>query len=277
MSTFVELSAAVEAGKRNDAKQLTQALLEQGIKPLEVVEQGLVPGMSAIGEKFKNNEVFVPEMLIAARAMKECMAILEPLLADAGIKPKYTAVIGTVQGDLHDIGKNLVAMMLKGANFGIVDLGTNVAPEKFVAAVQEHNAQLVCLSALLTTTMPAMRTTVQAMRDAGLAAVKVLVGGAPVTQDFCNEIGADGYSQDAASAVDLALRLAAGLLIGQPPILWTGNIISTWRPPDCGCRSARISSCRNMRITKRSFSMATASAESSRTPRIDSTRRSRCR
>ena len=208
MSTFDELSRAVEGGKRNDAKQLTQALLEQGIKPLEVVEQGLVPGMSAIGEKFKNNEVFVPEMLIAARAMKECMAILEPLLADAGIKPKFTAVIGTVQGDLHDIGKNLVAMMLKGANFGIVDLGTNVAPEKFVTAAQEHNAQLVCLSALLTTTMPAMRTTVQAVRDAGLSSIKVLVGGAPVTQDFCDEIGADGYSQDAASAVDLALRLA---------------------------------------------------------------------
>jgi 5-methyltetrahydrofolate--homocysteine methyltransferase len=209
MSNFVELSVAVEAGKRNDAKQITQTLLEQGVKPLEIVEQGLVPGMSAIGEKFKNNEVFVPEMLIAARAMKECMAILEPLLADAGIKPKYTAVIGTVQGDLHDIGKNLVAMMLKGANFGIVDLGTNVPPEKFVAAAQEHNAQLVCLSALLTTTMPAMRTTVQAVRDAGLASVKVLVGGAPVTQDYCDEIGADGYSQDAASAVDLALRLAA--------------------------------------------------------------------
>jgi 5-methyltetrahydrofolate--homocysteine methyltransferase len=208
MSTFFELSRAVEGGKRNDAKQITQSLLDQGIKPLEVVEQGLVPGMSAIGEKFKNNEVFVPEMLIAARAMKECMAILEPLLADAGIKPKFTAVIGTVQGDLHDIGKNLVAMMLKGANFGIVDLGTNVPPEKFVAAVQEHNAQLVCLSALLTTTMPAMRTTVQAVRDAGLTSVKVLVGGAPVTQDFCDEIGADGFSQDAASAVDLALRLA---------------------------------------------------------------------
>ena len=209
MSTFAELSRAVEGGKRNDAKQLTQALLDQGSKPLEVVEQGLVPGMSAIGEKFKNNEVFVPEMLIAARAMKECMAILEPLLADAGIKPKYTAVIGTVQGDLHDIGKNLVAMMLKGANFGIVDLGTNVPPEKFVAAVKEHNAQLVCLSALLTTTMPAMKTTVQAVRDAGLGFAKVMVGGAPVTQDFCDEIGADGYSQDAASAVDLALQLAA--------------------------------------------------------------------
>jgi 5-methyltetrahydrofolate--homocysteine methyltransferase len=208
MSTLIELSRAVEGGKRNDAKQLTQALLDQGIKPLEVVEQGLVPGMSAIGEKFKNNEVFVPEMLIAARAMKECMTILEPLLADAGIKPKYTAVIGTVQGDLHDIGKNLVAMMLKGANIGIVDLGTNVPPEKFVAAVQEHNAQLVCLSALLTTTMPAMKTTVQTLRDAGCSGVRIMVGGAPVTQEFCDEIGADGYSQDAASAVDLALRLA---------------------------------------------------------------------
>ena len=209
MSTIAELSVAVETGKRNDAKQLTQALLDQGLKPLEIVEQGLVPGMSAIGEKFKNNEVFVPEMLIAARAMKECMAILEPLLADAGIKPKFTAVIGTVQGDLHDIGKNLVAMMLKGANFGIVDLGTNVPPEKFVDAAKEHNAQLICLSALLTTTMPAMRSTVQAVREAGLEGVKVMVGGAPVTQDFCNEIGADGYSPDAASAVDLALQLAA--------------------------------------------------------------------
>lgn len=208
MSTFAELSTAVEGGKRNDAKLLTQALLDAGTKPLDIVERGLVPGMSAIGEKFKNNEVFVPEMLIAARAMKECMAILEPLLADAGIKPKYTAVIGTVQGDLHDIGKNLVAMMLKGANFGIIDLGTNVPPEKFVAAAKESNARLICLSALLTTTMPAMRTTVQAIREAGLVDAKVLVGGAPVTQDYCDEIGADGYSPDAASAVDLALRLA---------------------------------------------------------------------
>ena len=208
MSTLSELALAVEGGKRNDAKLHTQALLEQGLKPLEIVEQGLVPGMASIGEKFKNNEVFVPEMLIAARAMKECMGILEPLLAEAGIKPKYTAVIGTVQGDLHDIGKNLVAMMLKGANFGIVDLGTNVTPEKFVAAAQEHNAQLICLSALLTTTMPAMKLTVQAVRAAGLTRAKIMVGGAPVTQEYSDEIGADGYSQDAASAVDLAMQLA---------------------------------------------------------------------
>ncbi|MCF7675638.1 MAG: corrinoid protein [Akkermansiaceae bacterium] len=208
MSTLSELAIAVEAGKRNDAKALTLGLLDDGMQPLDIVEQGLVPGMSAIGEKFKNNEVFVPEMLIAARAMKECMGILEPLLAQAGIKPKYTAVIGTVQGDLHDIGKNLVAMMLKGANFGIVDLGTNVPPEKFVAAIKEHDAHLVCLSALLTTTMPAMKSTVQAVREAGLTSVKIMVGGAPVTQDYSDEIGADGYSPDAASAVDLATKLA---------------------------------------------------------------------
>ncbi|MCU0781985.1 MAG: corrinoid protein [Akkermansiaceae bacterium] len=207
MSNFAELSVAVENGKRNDAKALTQTMLDQGVAPLDIVEQGLVPGMSAIGEKFKNNEVFVPEMLIAARAMKECMTLLEPLLAQAGIKPKHTAVIGTVHGDLHDIGKNLVAMMLKGANFGIVDLGTNVPAEKFVSAAQENGARLVCLSALLTTTMPAMKTAVEAIRAAGLD-VKIMVGGAPVTQEFADEIGADGYSPDAASAVDLAHQLA---------------------------------------------------------------------
>lgn len=210
MSIFQPLSDAVQYGKRNDAKQLTQTLLQAGEKPLDIVEKGLVPGMSAIGEKFKNNEVFVPEMLIAARAMKECMTILEPLLAQAGIKPKYTVVIGTVQGDLHDIGKNLVAMMLKGANFQVVDLGTNVVPEKFVDAARTHGAQLIALSALLTTTMPAMKTTVEAVRAAAMAGVKVMIGGAPVTQDYASEIGADGFSLDAASAVDLALKLVGG-------------------------------------------------------------------
>ena len=207
MSKLNDLSLAVEKGKRNDAKALAQALLDEGMKPLDIVEKGLVPGMSSIGEKFKNNEVFVPEMLIAARAMKEAMALLEPLLVKAGITPKNTVVIGTVQGDLHDIGKNLVAMMFKGANFGVVDVGTNVAPEKFIAAVKESNASLVALSALLTTTMPAMKSTVEAIRAAGLKDVKIMIGGAPVTQDYANEIGADGYSADAASAVDLALRL----------------------------------------------------------------------
>ena len=207
MEKLIQLAGAVERGKRNDAKALTQELINEGIKPLDIVEQGLVPGMSAIGEKFKNNEVFVPEMLIAARAMKEAMALLEPLLAQAGIKPKHTVVIGTVQGDLHDIGKNLVAMMLKGANYGVVDLGTNVPPEKFVEALKEHNASVLALSALLTTTMPAMKTAVEAVRSAGLTDVKIMVGGAPITEEFAREIGADGYSPDAASAVDKANAL----------------------------------------------------------------------
>ena len=207
MSNITNLSLAVEKGKRNDAKALTQALLDEGMAPLDIVEKGLVPGMSAIGEKFKNNEVFVPEMLIAARAMKEAMGLLEPLLAKAGIKPKYTVVIVTVQGDFHDIGKNLVAMMLKGANFGVVDVGTNVPPEKFVAAVQENGAAVLALSALLTTTMPAMKAAVETVRAAGLKDLKIMIGGAPVTQDYADEIGADGYSSDAASAVDLALKL----------------------------------------------------------------------
>lgn len=206
-TTLASLSTAVESGKRNDAKALTQTLIDQGMKPLDIVEKGLVPGMSAIGLKFKNNEVFVPEMLIAARAMKEAMLLLEPLLAKAGIKPKYTAVIGTVQGDLHDIGKNLVSMMLKGANFGVVDVGTNVDPEKFISAARENNASIIALSALLTTTMPAMKTTIDAIRAAGLTSVKVMIGGAPISQEYADQIGADGYSPDAASAVDLALKL----------------------------------------------------------------------
>ena len=206
MSNLEMLSEAVEKGNRTEAKRLTQALLDEGINPVDIVEKGLVPGMSSIGEKFKNNEVFVPEMLIAARAMKEALALLEPLLAKAGVKPKYTAVIGTVQGDLHDIGKNLVAMMWKGANFGVVDLGANVTAEKFIAAAKEHNADLIGLSALLTTTMPAMRSTVEAVRQSGLRA-KIMIGGAPVTEDFARQIGADGYGSDAATAVDVAKQI----------------------------------------------------------------------
>ncbi len=207
MADYKALTDAVAKGNRAEAVRLTKAAVEEGIKPQVIVESGLVPGMSIVGDKFKRNEAFVPEMLIAARAMKESMAILEPLLAKAGIKPKYTAVIGTVQGDLHDIGKNLVAMMWKGANMGVVDLGTNVSPEKFVQGAKEHNAQIIGLSALLTTTMPSMKDTVKAVRAAGMNDVKILIGGAPITQQFSDEIGADGYSPDAASAVDLVLKL----------------------------------------------------------------------
>ena len=209
MSEMQELTQAVIKGDRNKAKQLTQALLDKNVVPMDIVEKGLVPGMAEVGDRFKRNEYFVPEMLIAARAMKEAMAMLEPLLAKAGIKPKYTAVLGTVQGDLHDIGKNLVGMMWKGANIGVVDLGSNVSPDKFVAAVKQHNAQIVGLSALLTTTMPAMKDTVKAIRGAGLNAVKIVIGGAPITQQFADEIGANAYAPDAASGVDVAMKVMA--------------------------------------------------------------------
>ena len=209
MNEIQELTAAVEKGNRKEALSLTQLLIDSGMAPLEIVESGLVPAMTNVGEKFKSNQVFVPEMLIAARAMKESMKLIQPLLTAAGIKPKYTVVIGTVEGDLHDIGKNLVAMMLKGANFNVIDVGINVPAEKFIKAVKEHEAQLVALSALLTTTMPAMKTTVDAFKTAGVNNVKIMIGGAPVTQQFADEIGANGYSADAASAVDLAKELVA--------------------------------------------------------------------
>ncbi len=205
MAELGELSQAVIKGNRVEAKRLTQAAIDANTPPRQVLD-ALVAGMDEVGRRFQRNEVFVPEMLIASRAMKEAIGLLEPLLVKAGIKPELTAVIGTVQGDLHDIGKNLVAMMWKGANIGVVDLGTNVSPEKFVAAAQEHNANIIGLSALLTTTMPAMKDTVTAARKAGLK-VKVLIGGAPITQQFADEIGADGYSPDAATAVDVAMKL----------------------------------------------------------------------
>jgi 5-methyltetrahydrofolate--homocysteine methyltransferase len=209
MPQLTELTAAVAAGKRTDTVRLTQELLAAGSSPQDLVEQGLVPGMAIVGDKFKRNEIFVPEMLVAARAMKEALKILEPLLATAGIKPKYTALIGTVQGDLHDIGKNLISMMWRGANFAVVDLGTNVSPDKYLAAALEHKANLVGLSALLTTTMPAMKETVRILKAANLPDMKIMVGGAPITQAFADEIGADGYAADAGTAVDIAKKLVS--------------------------------------------------------------------
>ena len=208
MSTLENLSDATIRGDRKQATELTQQAIEEGNAPGAVLD-ALTGAMDVVGERFKNNEVFVPEMLIAARAMKECMGILEPLLVEAGIKPEFTAVVGTVEGDLHDIGKNLVAMMWKGANFNIIDLGTNVTAEKFVEAAKEHGAQVIGLSALLTTTMPAMKIAVEAVRAANLDGVKVVIGGAPVTQSYADEIGADGYAADAASAVDLVRKILA--------------------------------------------------------------------
>ncbi len=207
MPLLTDLTAAVAAGKRTDTVRITQELLAAGTGPQAIVEQGLVPGMAIVGDQFKRNKIFVPEMLVAARAMKEALKLLEPLLASAGIKPKYTAVIGTVQGDLHDIGKNLISMMWRGANFAVVDLGTNVSPERYLAAAQEHKANLVGLSALLTTTMPAMKETVRVLKAAGLANTRIMVGGAPITQAFADDIGADGYAADAGTAVDVAKKL----------------------------------------------------------------------
>jgi 5-methyltetrahydrofolate--homocysteine methyltransferase len=200
------LTQAIIGGKRKEVAAHVQQCIDAGESAGNIVETRLVPGMSVVGEKFKKNEIFVPEMLIAARAMKEALKILEPMLVADGVKPDHCAVIGTVEGDLHDIGNNLVAMMWKGANIDVIDLGVNVSPAKFVEAVREHSPSLVGLSALLTTTMPAMRDTVKAIKDAGLV-TKVVIGGAPITKEFAAEIGADGYASDAGSAVDAAMEI----------------------------------------------------------------------
>ena len=201
MKDLHALTEAVSSGDRQSATTLTGAALEAGVDP-QVILDAMIVAMDEIGGKFQRNEVFVPEMLIAARAMGEAMKLLEPRLVEAGIEPKYTAVIGTVQGDLHDIGKNLVAMMWKGANFRVIDLGSNVPAQKFVEAAKEHQPDVIGLSALLTTTMPAMKATVAALRAAELDGVKIMIGGAPITDTFASEIGADGYAPDAGSAVE---------------------------------------------------------------------------
>lgn len=209
MNDLHPLTEAIIAGKRKEIPELVQQCLDAAETAAQIVENRLVPGMAEVGERFKRNEIFVPEMLIAARAMREALKVLEPMLVAAGVKPEYNAVIGTVEGDLHDIGKNLVAMMWKGANIDVIDLGVNVPPAKFVQAVIDNDAKLVGLSALLTTTMPAMRETVKAIRDAGLN-TKIVIGGAPITEEYSREIGADGYASDAGSAVDAAMALLRG-------------------------------------------------------------------
>ncbi|MCJ7711536.1 MAG: corrinoid protein [Chloroflexi bacterium] len=208
MGDLAPLTAAVERGDRKEAIALTQAAIDAHADPAEIL--GAMTGaMDTVGGAFQRGELYVPEMLIAARAMKSGMELLEPLLVQAGVKPEHTAVVGTVEGDLHDIGKNLVGMMWKGANFAVVDLGVNVTAENFVAAVKEHDAELVGLSALLTTTMPNMRAIVEALRAAA-PGVKVVVGGAPLTPEYAAQIGADGYAPDAGAAVDLAKAVLAG-------------------------------------------------------------------
>jgi 5-methyltetrahydrofolate--homocysteine methyltransferase len=204
------LQDAVINGNANIAQTVTAQALAEGIDPLELVNGYLVPAMAEVGRRFETNEYFVPELLIAARAMKAALTLIRPLLVARGEKPAGRVVIGTVKGDLHDIGKNLVVSLLEGGGFEVVDLGANVSPERFIAAIREKDIRIVAMSALLTTTMPAMKSTIEALKAAGLRPkVKVLVGGAPVTQQYADEIGADGYSANAVGAVALAKMAAA--------------------------------------------------------------------
>jgi corrinoid protein of di/trimethylamine methyltransferase len=210
MPELSKLYDAVLNGDAKTAKAVTAEALEAGTPAMELVAQYMVPAMDEVGRRYECEEYFVPELLLAARAMKGSMELIRPLLVAAGAEPAGRVVIGTVKGDLHDIGKNLVAAMLEGGGFEVTDLGADVPAEKFVDAVKNHNAGIVCLSALLTVSMPAMKTTIETLEKAGVRnRVKVLVGGAPITDDFARKIGADGYSETATAAVALARRVSA--------------------------------------------------------------------
>jgi 5-methyltetrahydrofolate--homocysteine methyltransferase len=208
MADLKTLADAIVKGDQNSAVKITRIALSEGTAPKSILDDGLIAGMDIVGDRFKKNEVYIPEVLIAARAMKMAMEVLEPELVKAGVKPIAKLIIGTVKGDMHDIGKNLVAMMLKGAGFDVIDLGVDVSPERFVEQAKAKDVQLVGLSALLTTTMPGMEKTIKALKTAGLS-TKIMVGGAPVTKIYADKIGAHGYAADAASAVDIAKTLVA--------------------------------------------------------------------
>ena len=203
-----EISHNLIIGNNKEVDRLTKQVLDGGFSANTILDDSLVPGMAVVGVKFRDNIIFVPEVLVAARAMKAGMAYLEPILSASGIKPVGTVIMGTVKGDLHDIGKNLCIMMLRGAGFTVHDLGVDTKAEAFIDAVVEHGAQILGMSALLTTTMPNMGKTIEACEEAGLRGeVKVMVGGAPLNQEFADEMGADGYGKDAMACVDLAKRL----------------------------------------------------------------------
>ena len=206
-----QISENLQKGKAKIVKQLVQEAIESGISAQDILEKGLIAGMNVIGEKFRNNEIFVPEVLVAARALNMGSALLKPLLVADGVKASGKVCIGTVQGDLHDIGKNLVKMMMEGKGLEVIDLGTDVAPETFVKTAIEQDCQVICCSALLTTTMPVMAEVVKAAEAAGIRdQVKIMIGGAPVTEEFRAQIGADVYTDDAASAADAAVQLCKG-------------------------------------------------------------------
>ena len=205
-----QISENLQKGKAKIVKQLVQEAIDAGISAQDILEQGLIAGMNIVGEKFRNNEIFVPEVLVAARALNMGSSLLKPLLAADGVKASGKVCIGTVQGDLHDIGKNLVKMMMEGKGLEVIDLGTDVSADTFVKTAIEQECQIICCSALLTTTMPVMADVVKAAEAAGIRdKVKIMVGGAPVTEEFCAQIGADAYTSDAASAADQAVAFCS--------------------------------------------------------------------
>lgn len=210
MSDYAKLADAVFRGDFMTVKDLTQRLIDSGAAPLEIINEGLIGGMNIVGPKFKAGDMFVPEVMMAAKAMQAGMNLVTPLIADADIPSMGTIVIGTVKGDLHDIGKNLVVMILESSGFKVIDLGVDVSPEAFVEAVKEHSPNIIGMSALLTTTMMAMKDTLDALQEAGLRdQVKALIGGAPVSQNFADEIGADGYCADAMAAKDRCTEIVS--------------------------------------------------------------------
>lgn len=208
MKIFEEIADEIHKGNSESVEELTKKALSQDVSAEDILNNGLVAGMNIVSEKFKNNEIFIPEVLISAKSMYSGLGIIKPLLAESNVKSKGKVVIGTVRGDLHDIGKNIVAMLLQGAGFDIIDLGADVPKEKFLEFVKKEEADILGMSALLTTTMINMKETIETLKNAGLREnVKVIVGGAPVTESYAAQIGADGYAPDAASAVDLTKRL----------------------------------------------------------------------
>ena len=208
MTAFEELTNMIIDGQHMAASEWTQTAVDEGCDPIEVMDKGMIPGMDEIGRRWKDGEIHMPEVLIAARAMKGCMSILQPLITESNVIARGTVVIGTVKGDLHDIGKNIVAMMLEGAGYRVYDLGNDVPAEAFVNAAEEYDADIVGMSALLTTTVPMMESTIQALKDAEIRSeVKVMIGGAPVSDELAKQIGADGYAPDGAVAVDLTSNL----------------------------------------------------------------------
>lgn len=207
MPDLKQLYDSVVSGDAKATQALTRQALADGVDPLKLVNEYMVPAMDEVGRRFEANEYFVPELLISARAMKAALELIRPLLTARGDQPLGRVAIGTVKGDLHDIGKNLVGSLLEGGGFEVIDLGVNVSPEKFIATINEKQANIIAMSALLTTTMPSMKTTIDALKQAGVRdKVKVLIGGAPITQKYADEIGADGYSESAVGAVALAKK-----------------------------------------------------------------------